>query len=218
MTRGVAAGAVLLLLLTGCSAEREGAPVPRPSSADPVPTTTVAPPPGLTLTPAGTQLRLGQPATVGFTQNADRRTTLKLTVTALRKGKPADLAAYALDDRARLATPYYADVTVANLGSGDVGRAAVPLAALGSDGSSVTPSGFTTAPKQCRSSGPPAALPVPFAQGATTATCLVYLLPPGTTAVRIGFQPATGDPITWRAGAASPSASASPRVSVSPVR
>lgn len=238
-TRAAAPGpGILLALLLGlvpalaaCSTARQGEPVPRPTDAAVEPSTSLTPPAGVTLTPDGTTLSFGDPAQVAFTQNAERRTVLRLTVTGVRRGRPADLAAYSLDERAQASTPYYVRIAATNLGPGDVSRAAVPLTGLGSDGSTVTPSGFTTPLRQCPSSGPPAALPSVFPAAAATTTCLVYLVPPGTTLSAVAYQPDRGEAITWRGtvtapgakggstpATLSPSASGSPRATGSPAR
>lgn len=208
---------VLLLggLLVGCGTSGPSSSAQRPSSSAPIPTSAITPPAGVELTLPGAALRFGQPATVGFAQNAGRRTTLRITVASVRRGAIADVAAYALDDTTRTATPFYATVSITNVGGGDVSRAAVPVRAVASDGTLVASSNFTTPLATCPSS----ALPAPFARGATAQTCLVYLLPQGTTLTRMSFQPLSSDrAITWEGAVAVPKATRKPRATASPAR
>ena len=213
-TRAVLGTGAAVVLLAGCGVAGASSSDPTSSAAAPVPTEAITPPAGVTLTVAGSRLAFGQPATVSFAQNAQRRTTLRLTVGAVKQGRAADLAAYSLDEQARLSTPYYASVTVANLGPGDVARASVPLWGVASDGTLVAASVFSTPLRQCASSS----LPSPFATGASAATCQVYLVPQGTTLTALSSQPTGSEkPVTWR-GKLAVTVPGKPRATASPVR
>ena len=77
---------------------------------------------------------------------------------------------------------------VENVGTGDLGGAAVPLFAVDGADSLIQPSTFTNAFDRC----PSTPLPAEFAAGATTTGCLVYLLPDRGRADRRQLPPAPG--------------------------
>lgn len=66
-------------------------------------------------------LRLGQSARVPF-RDGDKEGTLQVTVKAIEKGAPADLASLRIRDRDAVAgkEPYYIRATVTNVGDSDL--------------------------------------------------------------------------------------------------
>ena len=166
------------LVLGGCGTQQQ-----EKVSVDPtvsLPTESVSAPPGVTLTEPGSELKLGEAATVGFAPNANRSTALRLRVRRIDQGRIGDLSRYDLDRAARASTPYYVKVGVANVGDGQIGRSAIPLWGLADDDTLIGASGFTTSFRKCPS-GP---LPRDFGKGASTRTCLMFLMPHGTQAGR----------------------------------
>ncbi len=194
--------AVLLavsLVLTGCGGSPKASQhtaaahaSDRPSVT--LPTGDVSVPPGVQITPPGTHLSFGETATVAYEPNSKRNTVLRLTVANVRKARISDLAAYVLDKRARHSTPYYVDVKVRNVGSGDVGHTDVPLWLVDQDNTLIHASGFTNRFEAC----PSTSLPAKFGPGASLQTCLLYLVPDRGHLTAMSFRPLQAyEPITW---------------------
>ena len=151
-------------------------------------------PDGVTLTKAGEELEFGQSATVAYEPNPQRSTVLELTVDSVRKGLISDLGNYVLDEKTRASTPYYVQVTVKNVGNGDVGRTPIPLWAVDTTDTLIQASSFTNSFTKC----PSTPLPQSFAPAAETSTCLVYLVPGGGTLTGVSFRPVQAyAPILW---------------------
>jgi hypothetical protein len=184
--------AVLALVLTACGGEGDSEADKSPGPT--VPTPSVAVPSGVALTDPGTRLTFGEKATVPYQPNERRGSVLELTVLGVTKARLADFGSYVLDDRTRASTPYYLQVKVTNVGTGDVGGTDVPLWAVDQDDTLIHSSTFTNAFKRC----PSTALPASFAPHATTTTCLVYLLPDHGTMTSASFRPLQSfAPIVW---------------------
>ncbi|MGI9156720.1 MAG: hypothetical protein ACR2FG_08790 [Marmoricola sp.] len=191
--RPVVLAVAVALVLGGCGSTAKKAAKATPT--DSLPTQSVTPPSGVTLTAPGTELGFGKSATVGFAPNAERSTALELTVTKVRQGQIKDLAAYDLDPAAKRSRPYYVSVKVKNVGTGQVGRSRIPLWGLGSDKTLIGASGFTNAFTKCPS-GP---LPAHFAGGKSTRTCLMFLVPHGDSLAGVSYRPVMTDaPIVWK--------------------
>lgn len=196
----VVAGA---LLLSGCGGSEK--PTTKPSVT--LPTANVNVPAGVQLTKAGTQLKFGEKATVAYEPNSQRNTVLELTVNSATQGTIADLGTYVLDDRTKQSTPYYVDVTVTNVGDGDVGQTPIPLWAVDNANTLIQASSFTNSFTRC----PSTPLPTTFAPHATVTTCLVYLVPDQGKLTGVSFRPLQAvAPIVWKGDLATPSAPASP--------
>lgn len=162
-----------------------------PSTA--LPTGDVEVPDDVELTPAGADLDFGDTATVAY-QVGDAGSVVELTVVAAQTARIRDLAAYQLDRATRRSTPYYVRVRVANVGTGQLGRRAVPLFAVDGRDTLVQPSTFTTPFERC----PSRPLPRRFGPGAETTTCLVYLLPDRGSLEALSYRPLQSfEPITW---------------------
>ena len=201
--RGALPGAVLALALvaTGCGGD-DGTDQAEPAAqSSPGASSTVEVPDSVELDEPGTELGFGETATVVHEPTLNRGSVLDLTVTRVQRARLADLADFSLDERARASTPYYVEVSVENVGEGDLGRARVPLWAVDGDGRLVQASGFTAAFDPCPS-GP---LPEPFGPGDSVETCLVYLLPDRGRLDVVSYRP-TQDftPITWEGEVADP--------------
>ncbi len=182
------------LVLGGCGAQEPEKKV----AADPtlsLPTESVSAPPGVELTAPGAELKVGETATVGFAPNAKRSTALRLKVRRLHQGRIDDLSRYDLDPAAKASTPYYVKVGVTNVGDGQIGRSAIPLWGLADDDTLIGASGFTTSFTKCPS-GP---LPRDFGKGASTRTCLLFLMPQGLELVGVSYRPVMAEaPIVWK--------------------
>jgi len=189
--RGAALLVVASLALTGCGGDDEP-PIATPSVT---PTTSnVNVPPGVTLTEAGTELGFGETATVAYEPNAERNSVLEMTVTSAAQGTIADLGSYVLDDRTKASTPYYVQVSVKNVGDGDVGQTPIPLWAVDDANTLIQASSFTNAFTKC----PSTPLPTTFAPNATMEACLVYLVPDQGKLTGLSFRPLQAvAPIVW---------------------
>jgi hypothetical protein len=199
LPRLVALVTVAGLALGGCSSgDEEPAAEGSPSvsgSATESPTADVSVPEGVAVTAQGTDLSFGESAVVAFEPDQKRSTLLELTVTKAREGSLDDFKGYILDDSyKRKANYFYVDVTVENVGEGDVGGAPVPLWGVNGDNTLLPPVNFTTEFKKCPSSP----LPKKFKAGDKVDTCLVYLSPDKGTLESLSFRPDQAfDPIEW---------------------
>jgi len=190
------------LALAGCG----GAEKPTTKPTVTLPTGNVNVPSGVELTKAGTDLKFGEKATVAYEPNAQRNTVLEMTVNTATQGTIADLGSYVLDDRTKASTPYYVNVSVKNVGDGDVGQTPIPLWAVDDSDTLIQASSFTNAFTKC----PSTPLPTTFAPNATVTACLVYLVPNHGKLTGLSFRPLQAvAPIVWT-GTVSPPATPTP--------
>jgi hypothetical protein len=201
-TAPVAALGVAALVLTSCSSSANDDAGPTPSaSMSPTPTSTVNVPASVSLTAPGTKLRFGDPASVIFEPDQKRGSVLKVSVDKAVQGSIKDLSAFVLKPEVKASTPYYVDVTVENLGEGDVGGVPVPLWGVDGDNTLLPAAGFTTAFPRC----PSEQLPKKFGPGDSLETCLVFLAPDGGTMQAVSYRPDEAfNPITWTGDIATP--------------
>jgi hypothetical protein len=185
------------LALSGCGGAEK--PTTKPTATEP--TQNVNVPSGVELTKAGTELKFGEKATVAYEPNPERNTVLELTVNTAAEGTIADLGTYVLDDRTKASTPYYVNVTVTNVGDGDVGQTPIPLWAVDDANTLIQASSFTNSFTQC----PSTPLPTTFAPNATVTTCLVYLVPDHGKLTGVSFRPLQAvAPIVWKGDVTTP--------------
>lgn len=179
------------LVLTGCGASHKAA---TKAPATDLPTGNVMVPTGVTLTKAGATPKFGESAQVAYEPNPQRSTVLQLTVVGVAKGSINDFTGYVLDDRTKASTPYYVQVTVKNVGDGDVGQTPIPLWAVDTTNTLIQASSFTNSFAKC----PSLPLPTTFAPNAVLSTCLVYLVPSGGTLTGVSYRPLQAfAPIVW---------------------
>jgi hypothetical protein len=184
---------VAAVALAGCGGGGDGEkPTTKPSVT--LPTSDVNVPAGVELTKAGAQLKFGEKATVAYEPNAQRNTVLEMTVTGATEGSISDLGSYVLDDRTKASTPYYVDVTVTNVGDGDVGQTPIPLWAVDDKNTLIQASSFTNSFDRC----PSTPLPTTFAPNATASSCLVFLVPDHGKLTGVSYRPLQAvSPIVW---------------------
>ena len=188
--RGVILLVVAVVGLAGCGGQEK--PTTKPTVT--LPTGSVNVPTGVELTKPGAKLKFGDRATVAYEPNAQRSTVLEMTVTGATQGVIGDLGSYVLDDRTKASTPYYVDVTVKNVGDGDVGQTPIPLWAVDNANTLIQASSFTNSFTRC----PSTALPTTFAPNAVVTTCLVYLVPDHGTLTGMSYRPLQAvAPIVW---------------------
>lgn len=199
--RLVALATVTGLSLAGCSSagdqpSADASVTPTASgSATESPTADVTVPEGVAVTAQGTDLSFGEPAVVAFEPDQKTSTLLEMTVTKAREGSIDDFKGFILDDPyKRKANYFYVDVSVKNVGEGDVGGAPIPLWGVNGDNTLLPPVNFTTEFKKCASTP----LPKKFQAGDSVDTCLVYLSPDKGTLESLSFRPDQAfDPIEW---------------------
>lgn len=180
------------LVLSGCGGS--ATPKAKPTTPTLTAQTQVPVPSGVTLTAYGSTLKFGETATVAYAPNDRRKSVLELTVLSATQGSISDLANYALEDRTRASRPYYVQVSVKNVGTGDVGHTPVPLFLVDNRNTLISASSFTNAFTRCPS--PP--LPAAFGPSATLTTCLVYLAPDHGTMTGMSFRAVQENaPILW---------------------
>jgi len=203
LTRAAALVTIAGLALTGCSSgSPKAGPSPSASSASPSPSTTVSIPPSAKLTDQGSNLSFGDPATVVFEPTKQTGSVLTMTVKSAQQGALSDFKGYILDDPyKKKANYYYVDVSVENVGEGDVGGVPVPLWGVNSDNTLLPAVNFTTSFKKC----PSKPLPAKFGPGDKLDTCLVYLSPDKGALSAISYRPSQEfNPIVWKGDITTP--------------
>jgi hypothetical protein len=190
----LAVGGSLALAACGGADDRT-APSPTPSpSVSASPSSAVDVPPGVELTEVGADLSFGDTATVIFEPNQNRGTVLELTVEKAVRGNLKDFSGFILDDYTKTAAPFYVDVSVANVGEGDVGGAGIPVWGVDGENTLLPAASFTTTFRPC----PSESLPKKFGPGSSFETCLVFLAPDKGTLEAVSFRPNQEfDPIEW---------------------
>ncbi len=195
LTRHAVVATAAALVLAACGGGDGDVDAEEPSpSMSPTPSSKVPVPAGVELTEVGADLGFGDTATVIFEPNQKRGSVLAMTVRGATKGSIKDFSGFVLDDYTRGSTPYYVNVTVKNVGEGNVGGAAVPLWGVDGKNTLLPPASFTTTFRRC----PSEPLPKKFAAGATHKTCLVFLAPDKGRMDAVSFRPNQAfDPIQW---------------------
>jgi hypothetical protein len=208
----VLAGALSLATLAGCSGgtsetsgDSSGGTATSGAASDPAEPggTTPAPgepapylpvPDGVVLTDPGSELGVGESATVAFRPRRHRVGVLKLTVRKLQRADIKALEEWQLDQAGRASALYYVTVSVKNRGATDLGGRRIPLYVMDARNTLVESNAFRSTFKPCASP----ALPKTFGPGTSTTVCLVYLVPRHGTLVNATFRPTEGfNPITW---------------------
>ncbi|UMG92887.1 hypothetical protein [Nocardioides sp. TF02-7] len=153
-------------------------------------------PDAVELTAPGAQLGLTETATVAWRPRQDEVVALDITVDRVdRTSFEESFGGWVITKQMRDQTPYFARVTVRNVGDTDAGGLAVPLYSLESSGVLVEPLGFQQKKFRPCPGGP---LPERFPAGRSTDLCLVYLSPEGSELEAVAFD-LVGDlePVTW---------------------
>jgi len=182
----VALGAVLAV--SACS-QSEPAAGPEPSTAP----ATAAATDATDATEPGTDLELGEEATVAWQPTQDLAGEIELTVESVAEQRASVFDGW-VSEVVPDARPYFVTVTLTNVGDTDLGGQDVPLYLRDTGGTLGAPWTLGGDFAACQS-GP---LPVPFAAGAEAGMCLVYLVPDGGRIRDLAFAPTEGyDPVTW---------------------
>jgi hypothetical protein len=168
-------------VLAACSAEEEPPAAPTPKGFEP--------PAGVTLTPPGTTLDVGEAGTVPLELGDGATSAVTVTVTKVRKGSLRDFRFFTLDEQSRSATPYYVSATVRNDGPAGLGGSSLPLLAHSSADVVYPASELVGDFKPC----PRSAVPKRFLAGDTARLCFIYLVPKAEKVRSIDLQPTAPD-------------------------
>ena len=191
-------------LLAGCSGDDEKKPSAAASgasseSASATPSASASPylpvPAGVELTPQGSQLNVGDTATVAYEVRQGETGVLDLKVDRLEKtslGK--SFVGWDLDQGQKNSNPYFVRVTVTNRGDTDLGGRKVPLYIVDGNNTLVEATTFASSFTPCQ----PGTFPKKFKPGKSMKACLVFLAPKKGELTAVSFRPTQEfDPITW---------------------
>jgi hypothetical protein len=188
---------------TSPPAENAASTTPQPDSAPAI---------SSKLTPPGTKLAFGKPATVGWVPPSQFSSTaahkairLQVTVDGIKKGTMADLKNVQIEGAPPNSTPYYVKVHVTNLGRTGPGsdNPALTLQAIDDRGQEQRSITFLGNFQPCNDALPPK----PFGHDKSFDSCLTYLVPGGGSIneVRWNDGPSSADatskyfdnPVVW---------------------
>ncbi|QIG42761.1 hypothetical protein G5V58_08170 [Nocardioides anomalus] len=152
-------------------------------------------PAGVELSPQGSQLAVGDTATVAYQPKQDEVGVLDITITRLEKTTiKKSFEGWDLDAGQKKASPYFVRATITNRGDTDLGGRRVPLYVVDGDNTLIEATSFASAFTACQ----PGAFPKKFPTGKKTKVCLVYLVPRQGDLTAVSFRPTQEfDPITW---------------------
>jgi hypothetical protein len=194
-------------LLAGCSGDDSsssaGKPTSGSSSSDPTdagstspsPSSTIPVPAGVELSPEGSQLAVGDTATVAYQLRQGVIGVLDIKVTRLEKtsfGK--SFVGWDLDQGQKNSNPYFVRVTLTNRGENDLGDKQIPLYIVDGTNTLVEATTFASSFTPCQ----PGVFPKKFKPGAKLKACMVFLSPKKGDLTAVSFRPTQEfDPITW---------------------
>ena len=190
---------VLATALTGCGGGDDKTSGGGSSSGSASGSATAKPylpvPDGVTLTPQGTHLQVGDEAVVAYHPRQDVVGALDLTVTRIeRTTTKRTMSAWQLSPAQRASTPYFVHVKAANVGESDLGGRPVPLYVVNEDNLLLESTPFASSFQAC----PSTPFPAKFGPGDSARLCLVYLAPDHGSLEAVSFRPEeTFDPIIW---------------------
>lgn len=198
---GPAAALALTLALTACGGDGKDKEKAEPTVK---PTVTA----GVTLTPSGERLELGEAANLAWAPDQNTKGLVSVAVTKIVQGSQKDIARIRITPQPEDPHLYYVTVKVTNLGETDLGGApAARLPLFLDEGTNLMspPADLREDTKftQC----PRGVLPKKFGKDAEATVCLVYV--PSSAIDTMILQPATGDLITWPGDVTTPSPSPS---------
>jgi hypothetical protein len=207
----VLVGMVLLsasALLAGCSdddkspeADPASSSAPTESSSSASSSSAVATdsslpvPEGVELSPEGSQLSLGDMATVAYEVRQGVVGVLDIKVTRLEKTTfKESFVGWDLDAGQKKANPYFVRATITNRGETDLGGRRPPLYIVDGNNTLVEPTTFESTFTPCE----PGSFPKKFPNGKSAKVCLVFLSPNKGELTAVSFRPTQDfDPITW---------------------
>ena len=156
------------------------------------------------LTPPGTRLAFGGPATVGWVPpsqdlgtGAHKGIKLQVTVVSIQKGTMADFRNVELNGTQRNSTPYYVQLRVTALSNASVPKdsdPAITFTAIDDRGQEQQSITFLGTFSRCDDATPPKQ----FVSGKTYQSCLTYLIPGGGSIQKVQWDngPAAANQVT----------------------
>ena len=197
---------VASLALSGCS-NGDGESPQSGESDSSSPSATETPylevPEGVELTAQGSELEVGDSATVAYEPRQNAVGSLEIKVTATERATFSMFDGFELTKETRSTSPYFVRTMVTNVGDTDLGGRPVPLYIVDGENRLIESSVFAGTFKPCEGS----MFPKKFKNGDQVKACLVYLAPDKGDLTAVSFRPDQEfDPITWtgqltRAGA-----------------
>lgn len=173
--KAVAVAAIAALVLSGCgsgdSADKPEATAPKGFEV----------PAGVELTPAGTELEVGKPATVVFETGDGAASAITAMPTKVTRGKIEDFTFFSLDEASMQSTPYYVTATVTNEGPAGLGGLRAPFVVHDDTDMIVAPNVINGEFEPCENGQ----LPATFLPGDTAELCMVFLVPKGRELVSV---------------------------------
>ena len=202
----LALGLAAALALSACSGDDGGGAASGDGDASPsvAETPYLDVPEGVELTAQGSELQVGDTATVAYEPRQNAVGALDITVTSLEKASFSQFEGWDLKKETRQTSPYFVRAKVENVGDTDLGGRPVPLYIVDGDNRLIEASVFIGNFQPCEGS----MFPKKFKNGDTMKACLVYLAPDKGDLTAVSFRPDQEfDGITWtgevtKAGAA----------------
>jgi hypothetical protein len=179
------------LLLAGCSDGGSDEPTGESTTAaaDYLPV-----PEGVELTELGSELELGETATVAWEPDQKTVGALDLTVTRMEKASFKQFVGWNITEEIRKYSPYFLHADVTNVGDTDLGGEQVPLYGVDGDNLLLEAWTFPSTFKPC----PSEPLPAKFRPDDSTTTCLLVMAPDRGDLVAASFRPDEEfAPIVW---------------------
>jgi hypothetical protein len=191
-------------LLASCSADDNDPDVGSSTSPATLGETGTAPassapalpvPAGVELSPQGSQLKVGDTATVAYELRQGVVGVLDIKVTRLEKTSfKKSFAGWDLDQAQKNSNPYFVRVTLTNRGETDLGGKRIPLYIVDGTNTLVEATTFASSFTPCQ----PGEFPAKFKPGRSMKACLVFLSPKKGALTAVSFRPTQEfDPITW---------------------
>lgn len=183
-------------LVAGCGGgSDDSSPEGEESSSPATVTESLAVPEGTELTPEGSTLAVGDPATLAWEPRQDAVGVIDVTVQKLERTTFAkSFSGFKIPEETKQTTPYFVRGTITNTGETDLGGRRIPLYVVDGANRLVDYSGFGSAFEPCSSTD----FPEPFAPQQTLEFCQVYLVPDKGELTAVSFRPTQEvNPITW---------------------
>ena len=157
---------------------------------------------GVELTPAGTELAVGETANVAYEPRQGLVGVLEITVDRLEKTSfKKSFVGWDLDAQTKKSSPYFVRATITNRGTTQLGGRPVPLYIVDANNNLIEANSFASEFKPCT----PGAFPKKFGPGKSVKVCTVYLAPSHGDLVAVSFRPTQEvEGITWTGELKSP--------------
>jgi hypothetical protein len=192
-------------LVAGCSGD-DPTPAGQTTSESPSGTTSasadVIVENGVELTAQGSELAVGDAASVAYEPRQGLVGVLDIKVTRLEKTSfKKSFVGWDLDAQTKKSAPYFVRATVTNRGTTDLGGRPVPLYIVDGNNRLIEATPFASEFTPCT----PSSFPKKFGPGKSVKVCTVYLAPDRGDLVAVSFRPTQDyDPITWTGDLKSP--------------